>query len=178
MNDVTNLKYLDRCLKESQRLYSTVPNITRKISEDLELDGYKVPAGASISLQMYFLHRNPEYFPDPLTYDPDRFLPDRCVGRHPFAFVPFSAGPRNCLGRSNQQIQWFVVVLNAVKYETGQKFATLEAKVIISTLLRKFNFSYSPDRDPLRIEADLVLKFLDGVPLIITPRCWLLICNL
>ena len=52
----------------------------------------------------------------------------------------------------------------------GQRFASFEAMVIISSLLRKFNFAYSCDRKPLEIEADLVLKFIGGVPLIVSPR--------
>jgi len=149
MNDTANMKYMEYCLKESLRLYSTVPSIGRTTSEDIEIDGYQVPAGTGIFLQMFYLHRNPEYFPDPLTYDPERFRPENCIGRHPFAFVPFSGGPRNCI---------------------GQKFANFEAKVIISALLRKFTFSYKCDRKPLQLETDLVLKPVNGIPLIITPR--------
>lgn len=148
-NDASKMKYLECCIKESMRLYTTVPNIARKISEEVEINGYKVPAGTSVCIQMFYLHRNPEYFPDPLTYNPERFRPENCIGRHPFAFIPFSAGPRNCI---------------------GQKFAMLEAKVIISALLRKFNFSYNLDRKPLNISADLVLNFPDGVPLMVSHR--------
>jgi len=148
-NDASKMKYLECCIKESMRLYTTVPNIARKISEEVEINGYKVPAGTSVCIQMFYLHRNPEYFPDPLTYNPERFRPENCIGRHPFAFIPFSAGPRNCI---------------------GQKFAILEAKVIISALLRKFNFSYNLDRKPLNISADLVLNFPDGVPLMVSHR--------
>lgn len=172
MNDAADMKYMECCLKESLRLYSTVPNIVRKTAEEIELNGYKIPAGISVCIQMYGLHRNPEHFPDPLTYDPDRFQPERCSGRHPYAFIPFSAGPRNCLGLSElcDSFILHLILMRIYICKIGQKFASLEAKVIISSLLRKFYFSYSPHRDPLQIDADLVLKYIEGVPLIVSTR--------
>lgn len=145
IEDANKLKYLECCIKESLRLYPAVPNITRYISEDFELGGYKIPTGASLSVQIYALHRNEDYFPDPNIYKPERFQMDESIGRHAFAFVPFSAGPRNCI---------------------GQRFAMFEEKVLASALLRRFKISYNlAKHGPSKANAELVLRPKHGMPL-------------
>ena len=100
MEDASNIKYLECCLKESSRLYPSVPAVERRVTEEIMLDGFKVPVGATIGVLIYALHHNEEIFPDPMAYKPERFLPDQSVGRHPFAFIPFSAGTRNWIGKT------------------------------------------------------------------------------
>uniref|UniRef100_A0A0K8T0R3 Cytochrome P450 4C1 n=1 Tax=Lygus hesperus TaxID=30085 RepID=A0A0K8T0R3_LYGHE len=84
--DLQNMNYLDRVIKECLRLYPSVPYMSRKIAEDVPLkDSLTIPAGSNVVITPYFMHRNPKYFPDPEKFDPDRFLPENCIKRHPFA---------------------------------------------------------------------------------------------
>ncbi|XP_064072416.1 cytochrome P450 4C1-like [Vanessa tameamea] len=98
IEDLNKMRYLDCCIKESLRLYPPVPFISRKVNVDTVLSGYKIPAGTYCHIHIYHLHRHEHLFKNALKFDPDRFLPENSVGRHNYAYLPFSAGPRNCIG--------------------------------------------------------------------------------
>lgn len=102
--DTLEMKYLERCLMETLRLYPPVPLIARQLKEDLKMASgdYVVPAGATIGIVTYKLHRNESIYPNPNKFDPDNFLPERQANRHYYAFVPFSAGPRSCVGKNRK----------------------------------------------------------------------------
>ncbi|XP_073813532.1 cytochrome P450 4p1-like [Musca autumnalis] len=127
---LNKLKYLECFLKESMRLYPTVPIIMREAVEETELpNGLILPAHSYVTLHIFDLQRNPKHFENPEVFDPDRFLPENSVGRHPYAFSPFSAGQRNCI---------------------GQKFAIHEMKTLLVHVIK--NFKLLPMVDPSKFE--------------------------
>ncbi|KAI8440650.1 hypothetical protein MSG28_001859 [Choristoneura fumiferana] len=142
MEDLRNMRYLECCIKESLRMYPPVPFIGRSLTEDVTLSNYHVPAGVQCHISIYDLHHREDLFPNPSVFDPDRFLPENCIGRHPYSYIPFSAGPRNCI---------------------GQKFAMLEMKLVLAEVLRKFELQPVTRPEDLKFVADLVLRNKDPV---------------
>lgn len=93
------MKLMERCIKESLRLYPSVPLILRVASEEFRTTaGYIVPKAADINISIFHLHRSEALWENANQYNPDRFLLENSSKRHPFTFIPFSAGPRNCIG--------------------------------------------------------------------------------
>ncbi|CAN7937578.1 unnamed protein product, partial [Ixodes hexagonus] len=99
LEDLKQMKYLECVIKESHRLYPPVPIMGRCVDEEIEIDGYRIPPGTTLALFIYSLHRDKRWFPEPEEFRPERFFPENCVGRPAYAYVPFSAGPRNCIGK-------------------------------------------------------------------------------
>ncbi|KAF8783291.1 cytochrome P450 4V2-like [Argiope bruennichi] len=147
--DIKDMKYLDCVLKESQRIYPSVPIIARQINEDTNICGYPIPKGTSCLVYIYNLHRDERWFPDPEKFDPDRFLPENSANRHPFAYIPFSAGPRNCI---------------------GQRFAQMEEKIIVSTILRSYTLQSLDQRDKLPPAPELILRSSLPIRIKVRPR--------
>lgn len=99
MEDLGNLKHLDRCIQETLRITHVLPLSSRHVEAPLKLtETLTIPKDSMVLVGIWALHRNPKYFPEPDKFDPDRFLPENVKKRHPFSFVPFAGGPRNCIG--------------------------------------------------------------------------------
>jgi cytochrome P450 len=98
--DLPRLPYLRQVLDESLRLYPPAWIIGRRAIGDDQIGGYHVPAGTVIAICIYALHRHPTYWEQPDLFDPDRFTPERSQGRNKYVYIPFSIGPRQCLGNT------------------------------------------------------------------------------
>uniref|UniRef100_A0A8D0CDS3 Cytochrome P450 4V2 n=1 Tax=Scleropages formosus TaxID=113540 RepID=A0A8D0CDS3_SCLFO len=141
-DDLRRLRYLECIIKESLRLFPSVPLFARQLCEDCHINGFKVPKGVNAIIIPYALHRDPRYFPDPEAFCPERFLPQNSAGRPPYAFIPFSAGLRNCI---------------------GQRYAMMEEKVILASILRHFHIEACQKREDLRPLGDLILRPEKGI---------------
>ncbi|GBN14195.1 Cytochrome P450 4V2 [Araneus ventricosus] len=100
--DLTKLKYLECTIKETFRLYPPVPFFLRECNETFEVLGHKVHRGSLCFIFPYALHRDRESFPNPEKFIPERFFPENSRERHPYAYIPFSAGPRNCIVKKSE----------------------------------------------------------------------------
>ena len=122
MDNLRELKYLEACIKEALRIRPPVHEWFRAHPSgeylNIKKKKYFIEPSASIFNVTYFIHMDPAHFEEPEKFRPERFLGEH--KRHPFSFIPFSAGARNCI---------------------GQKFAMMELKIVLSMLLRTFKFT-------------------------------------
>jgi cytochrome P450 len=126
---VAKLPYLSSVIKETLRLYPPAIGVfAREAKERIELGGYEIPRGSVVYAFSYVTHRDQRWFPEPERFDPERFLGGRERKPSPFAYFPFGAGPRACI---------------------GAQFALTEMTLVAACFLRRFEFSLRPgDRDP------------------------------
>ncbi|XP_046829944.1 cytochrome P450 4C1-like isoform X2 [Vespa crabro] len=136
-DDIARMKLLERVIKETLRLFPPGLIFARNVTQDIEVEkNLTIPKGSTVGFFIYKTHRNEKYWPQPLVFDPDRFLP----GRNSSAcFFPFSYGKRNCI---------------------GQIFAMLEMKVIITTLIRRFIIKIDQPKaiEEIPIKMDVTIK--------------------
>ena len=120
-DEVGLLQFTRQVLEEALRLYPPVWLFSRKAIKDDQVGGYDIAAGTNIFFTPYYLHRHPEYWDEPESFKPDRFAPDQVKKRHKFAFIPFSAGPRRCI---------------------GDYFSIVEMQIHLGTMAKKFKLEF------------------------------------
>ncbi|MCE7010271.1 cytochrome P450 [Kibdelosporangium philippinense] len=144
-DELRSLDYLERVVKEAMRRYPPGPYAAREVPEDLVLGDYLIPAGTTLLYPIWAIHLNPEYWPDPEKFDPDRFTTE---GRPKFAFIPFGFGPRSC---------------------EGAALAMVEIKLILAVLMKRFDFTPVPGHEVVPVER-FVLWAKDDIRMTVSPR--------
>ncbi|XP_072159397.1 cytochrome P450 4g15 isoform X1 [Bemisia tabaci] len=100
-DDQDKMEYLEQVIKETLRLFPVAPLFVRYAEEDTKLtQNYVLPAGATAVIYPFFTHYDPELWPEPNIFNPDNFTAEKKANRHKYAFIPFSGGPRGCIGKS------------------------------------------------------------------------------
>jgi cytochrome P450 len=139
--DLPALKYTQQVIQETMRLYPPAWLLGRQAIANDTIDGYHIPKGAQIYISTYVLHRHPDLWNSPDTFDPDRFTPENIKNRHKFAYIPFGSGPRFCIGNN---------------------FAIMEMTVALAMIVREFRLRpVSPA--PIVMEPLITLRPKSGL---------------
>jgi cytochrome P450 len=147
-DDLAELKWTRMVIEEAMRLYPPAHTIARMAIGEDRIGGVRIPPGASITISIYVTHRNPNLWPEPERFDPERCAPAVGARRHRFAYLPFGGGPRICIGSS---------------------FALAEAQVIIAAIAQRYRLRLAPDRlvEPIGL---VTLRPRTGVWMTLEPR--------
>lgn len=140
---IMNLKYMDAVVNETLRMFPPIIKVDRRANEDYEIKelGLKINKGVKIRAPIYAIHHEEEFFPDPFKFDPERFMPHNKHNLIPYTFLPFHTGPRNCI---------------------GSRFALLEAKTTLASLLMKYQLSLTTST-PLDMSSTTVVLLSKAV---------------
>ena len=134
--DYPNLRYTEQVFAESMRLYPPAWAMGRMSTKPVTLGPYRIPAGAHFFFSQYVMSRTPEYFPDPLRFDPDRFTLENKAARPKFTYFPFGGGSRQCIGES---------------------FAWMEGVLSIATIAQRWRMAYASSAPPVP-QAKITLR--------------------
>jgi cytochrome P450 len=146
--DYPALRYTEQVFAESMRLYPPAWAMGRMSTKPVTLGPYRIPPGAHFFFSQYIMGRDPQYFPDPLRFDPDRFTPEAKAVRPKFTYFPFGGGNRQCIGES---------------------FAWMEGVFSIATLAQRWRMSYLGSSPPVP-QAKITLRPRDPLMMRLTPR--------
>uniref|UniRef100_A0A8C5IUA8 unspecific monooxygenase n=1 Tax=Junco hyemalis TaxID=40217 RepID=A0A8C5IUA8_JUNHY len=147
---IMKLEYLDMTVNETLRVYPLGGRIERTCKKDVEINGVTIPKGVVVTIPPYVLHRDPEYWPNPDEFRPERFSKENKESIDPYTYLPFGAGPRNCI---------------------GMRFALLILKVAIVSLLQHFTFQTCKETQiPIKLSSVGLLAPEHPIILKLVPR--------
>ncbi|XP_032675659.1 cytochrome P450 4V2-like isoform X2 [Odontomachus brunneus] len=140
--DLQHMNYMECVIKETMRLFPVGSILGRQLNADLQIGEYTLPKGAEVLIAVLDMHRNEKYWPKALTFDPDRFLPENMANIHPNSYIPFSYGPRNCLGMKYAMVSmkaFTATLLRTFILKVNKRVKIEEIKVKVTTVLTPVN---------------------------------------
>ena len=136
LDDLPQLRYTEMVFAESMRLYPPAWAMGRQSTAPVSLGPYSFPPNTYFFFSQYVIQRDPEYFPDPLRFDPERFTPEAKAARPRFAYFPFGGGGRQCIGES---------------------FAWMEGVLILATIAQQWRLHLMPDQK-IEVQPKITLR--------------------
>lgn len=151
-DDLSKLTYMELVIKETLRHFPVGPFIARKASEDFPFKGGVIPKDSFILLNIAKMHKDPKYWGEKANdFWPEHFLPENFSKMHPYTFMAFSGGPRNCI---------------------GIKYAWHVSKIILAHLLRRYKFTSHLKYEDIRTKVSIILKIANKNPISVERRDW------
>lgn len=147
-DDLPRLKYVEMVFSESMRLYPPAWGVGRRNLNEYQIGDYTIPARSVLLMSPYVVHRDPRWYPEPLKFDPERWLPDAAATRPKFSFFPFGGGARVCI---------------------GERFAWMEGVLLLATLGQKWKLRLEPGH-PVETRALITLRPKHGMRMVVEPR--------
>lgn len=148
MEDVPKLGYIRQVVAESMRLFPPAWTLGYRSVEESEIRGFRLPKDTLVLMPQYLVHRDPRWFPDPMRFDPERWIPASNPERPRFAYFPFGGGVRQCI---------------------GEQFAWTETILIIATIAQRWKLAM-PQGRPLPVVASFTLRPRDAVTMTLESR--------
>lgn len=150
ISSVTQMVYTEMVVKEALRFWPTFPFIARKTTGDVHLKDGTIPQNATVVVNIMKIHNDPKIWgPNAHCFDPEHFLPEHLSKVHPYGYLPFSGGPRNCM---------------------GAKYSLTSMKVLLAHFLRKLKFTTELKLEDVRRELNIVLKVSNRNPIKVEKR--------
>jgi cytochrome P450 len=147
-DEVCKLDYIQMVLRETLRKWTPAAGVFRIASKDVKIGEYLVPKGTIVFASFFAIHLDPKIYPDPEKFDPERFTAEENVKRHAYAWLPFSVGPRSCI---------------------GSKFSMLEMKAVLAMLLHRFVIKPDPSFK-LELGRGITTRPKNGLRVLLEPR--------
>ncbi len=148
LEDLSQLTYTEMIIKEAMRLYPAAWTVSREVYAPTTLGGYPLRKKQVVFVNVYGMHHDPRFFPDPEQFDPERFRPENEKTIPKYAYLPFSGGPRICIGNA---------------------FSLMESRLLLATLAQKFSLSLAPNFDVVP-ERQFTLRPRYGMKMIVRIR--------